>query len=157
MAPEQALGQEPDSRSDLFAVGIIFFELLTGNLPFPIDTPDALLKRTREKAKAVHEINPEVPRSLSKIVERCLEPLRDFRYQTATEVLTHLDAWLVPTWRKAGKWIAAAAAVLLLAGTQNVVHATRKTPTQPHPQCGLMGHLNNKNSAPASVGASEDT
>lgn len=144
MAPEQALGHEADARSDLFAVGIIFFELLTGNLPFPIDTPDALLKRTREKAKAVHEINPEVPRSLSKIVERCLEPLRDFRYQTATEVLTHLDAWLVPTWRKAGKWIAAAAAVLLLAGTQIVVQRfTHKTTAQHAPVSVLVADFKN--------------
>ena len=144
MAPEQALGHEADARSDLFAVGIIFFELLTGNLPFPIDTPDALLKRTREKAKAVHEINPEVPRSLSKIVERCLEPLRDFRYQTATEVLTHLDAWLVPTWRKAGKWIAAAAVVLLLAGTQIVVQRfTHKTTAQHAPVSVLVADFKN--------------
>src|SRR3979490_1540436 len=48
MAPEQALGQEADARSDIFAVGIIFFELLTGKLPFQVDAPGGLLKRTRE-------------------------------------------------------------------------------------------------------------
>jgi tetratricopeptide (TPR) repeat protein len=143
MAPEQALGQEADARSDIFAVGIIFFELLTGTLPFKVDTPDVLLKRTREKAKAVHEIDPNVPRSLSKIVERCLEPLRDFRYQTATEVLTHLDAWLAPAWRKAGKWIAAAAAVLLLVATQIVVQRTHKTPTQHAPVSVLVADFKN--------------
>ncbi len=143
MAPEQALGQEADARSDIFAVGIIFFELLTGKLPFQVDAPDALLKRTREKAKAVHEIDPKVPRSLSKIVERCLEPLRDFRYQTVTEVLAHLDAWLAPVWRKAGKWIAAAAAVLLLVGTQIVVQRTHKTPTQHAPVSVLVADFKN--------------
>ncbi len=143
MAPEQALGQETDARSDIFALGIIFFELLTGQMPFQADTHDVLLKRTREKAKAVHEIDPKVPRSLSKIVERCLEPLRDFRYQTATEVLTHLDAWLAPAWRKAGKWIAAAAAVLLLVGTQIVVQRTHKTPTQHAPVSVLVADFRN--------------
>jgi eukaryotic-like serine/threonine-protein kinase len=144
MAPEQALGQEADARSDIFAVGIIFFELLTGKLPFQADTRDVLLKRTREKAKAVHEIDPRVPRSLSRIVERCLEPLRDFRYQTATEVLTHLDAWLAPAWRKAAKWVAAAAAVLLLTGTQIVVQRfTPKTAAQHAPVSVLVADFKN--------------
>jgi eukaryotic-like serine/threonine-protein kinase len=144
MAPEQALGQEADARSDIFALGIIFFELLTGKLPFPVDTADALLRRTKEKAKPVQEIDPKVPRSLSKIVERCLEPQLDLRYQTATQVLTHLDAWLAPAWRKAAKWIAAAAAVLLLAGTQIVVQRfTHKTPTQHAPVSVLVADFKN--------------
>jgi Flp pilus assembly protein TadD len=155
MAPEQALGQETDARSDIFAVGIIFFELLTGQMPFQADTHDILLKRTREKAKAVHEIDPKVPRSLSKIVERCLEPLRDFRYQTATEVLKHLDAWLAPAWRKAGKWIAAAAAVLLLAGTQIVVQRTHKTPTQHAPVSVLVADFKNDTGDPVFDGTLE--
>src|ERR1700676_4657528 len=121
MAPKQALGQETDASSDVFAVGIMFFELLTGQLPFKANTPEMLLQRTREKAKAVHDIDPKVPRTLSKIVERCLEPQRALRYKSATEVLTHLDAWMAPTWRKVGKWVAAAAAVVVLGGTQSLV------------------------------------
>src|SRR5467141_942864 len=155
MAPEQALGQEADARSDIFAVGIIFFELLTGKLPFQVDAPDALLKRTREKAKAVHEIDPKVPRSLSKIVERCLEPLRDFRYQTATEVLAHLDAWLAPAWRKAAKWVAASAAVLLLVATQIVVQRTHKTPIQHAPVSVLVADFTNHTGDPAFNGTLE--
>jgi len=85
MAPEQALGQEADARSDIFAVGIIFFELLTGTLPFKVDTRDVLIKTYPGKAKAVHEIDPKVPRSLGKIGRTMPEPLRDFRYQTATK------------------------------------------------------------------------
>jgi serine/threonine protein kinase/tetratricopeptide (TPR) repeat protein len=131
MAPEQALGQETDARSDVFAVGIIFFELLTGQLPFKVNSPEMLLQRTREKAKSVHEIDPKVPRSVSKIVERCLEPQRDLRYQSATQVLDHLDAWMAPPWRKAMKWSAAAAAVLLLVGTQILVQRHKTVPQHP--------------------------
>jgi len=156
MAPEQALGQEADARADIFALGIIFFEMLTGKLPFEADTRDVLLKRTREKAKAVHEIDPQVPRSLSKIVERCLEPLRDFRYQTATEVLTDLDAWLAPAWRKAAKWIAAAAAVLLLVGTQIVVQRfTHKTAVQHAPVSVLVADFKNDTADPVFDGTLE--
>src|SRR5260370_42323909 len=100
MATEQALGQETDARSDIFALGIIFFELLTGKLPFQADTHDVLLKRTREKAKAVHEIEPKVPRSLSKIVEQCLEPLPEFRNRTAADSRTHLEPSLAPVSRR---------------------------------------------------------
>lgn len=155
MAPEQALGQEADSRSDIFAVGIIFFELLTGTLPFPVDTPDVLLKRTRQKAKPVHEIDPKIPRSLSKIVERCLEPQRDLRYQTTTELLTHLDAWLAPAWRKAGKWVAAAAAVLLLAGIQIAVQRAHKTPIQHPPVSMLVADFKNDTGDPVFDGTLE--
>ena len=155
MAPEQALGQETDASSDVFAVGIIFFELLTGQLPFQVNSPEMLLKRTREKAKAVHEIDPKVPRSLSRIVERCLEPLRDFRYQTATEVLTHLDAWLAPAWRKAAKWVAAAAAVLLLVATQIIVQRTHKTPIQHAPVSVLVADFTNHTGNPVFDGTLE--
>ena len=155
MSPEQVLGQEADARSDLFAVGIIFFELLTGTLPSPFDTPDALLKRTREKAKPVHEIDPKIPRRLSKIVERCLEPQRDLRYQTTTELLTHLDAWLAPAWRKAAKWVAAAAAVLLLAGIQIAVQRTHKTPIQHPPVSMLVADFKNDTGDPVFDGTLE--
>jgi len=155
MAPEQALGQETDASSDVFAVGIIFFELLTGQLPFQVNSPEMLLKRTREKAKAVHEIDPKVPRSLSRIVERCLEPLREFRYQTATEVLTHLDAWLAPAWRKAAKWVAAAAAVLLLVATQIIVQRTHKTPIQHAPVSVLVADFTNHTGNPVFDGTLE--
>jgi tetratricopeptide (TPR) repeat protein len=155
MAPEQALGQEADARSDIFALGIIFFELLTGKLPFPVDNPDALLIRTREKAKPVHDIDPKVPRSLSKIVERCLEPKLDLRYQTATQVLTDLDAWLAPAWRKAAKWVAAAAAVLLLVATQIVTQRAHKTPIQHPPVSVLVADFKNDTADPVFDGTLE--
>ena len=155
MAPEQALGQEADVRSDIFALGIIFFELLTGKLPFAVDAPDGLLKRTREKAKAVHEVAPQVPRRLSKIVERCLEPKLDLRYQTATQVLTHLDAYLAPAWRKAAKWVAAAAAVLLLVATQIVTQRAHKSPIQHPPVSVLVADFKNDTGDPVFDGTLE--
>ena len=94
MSPEQALGHELDQRSDLFAVGLIFYELLTGKVPYKADTGLAsLMKRTQERAIPASEVDSAVPKALSRIVSRCLERDPAMRYQHATEILQHLQAW----------------------------------------------------------------
>src|SRR3954463_6523325 len=85
MSPEQALGGELDQRSDLFAVGLIFYELLTGKVPYKADTAIAsLMKRTHERAVPASEVDATVPLSLSAIVSRCLERDPKDRYPSAT-------------------------------------------------------------------------
>ena len=94
MSPEQALGGELDQRSDLFTVGLIFYELLTGKVPYKADTALAsLMKRTQERAVPASQIDNTVPKALSKIVSRCLERDPSTRYQHATEILNQLQAW----------------------------------------------------------------
>src|SRR5581483_8766861 len=94
MSPEQAMGEELDQRSDLFAVGLIFYELLTGKAPFKADTGIAtLVKRTKERAIPPSEIDHSVPKSLSQMVSACLERDRKHRYQSASELLRQLDTW----------------------------------------------------------------
>ena len=91
MSPEQARADKADARSDLFTLGIIFYELLTGKLPFQADTLMAtLLKRTREKATPPREIDPGVPQALSDIVMKCLETNPDRRYQSVGALLQDL-------------------------------------------------------------------
>jgi len=98
MSPEQAKGKPVDERSDLFSLGIIFYEILTGETPFKTDTMWAsLLKRTQEPATAVTSIAPEVPQELSDIVAKCLAIDPAERYQNATEVALALDLWLGDT------------------------------------------------------------
>src|SRR6202041_4149719 len=64
MSPEQALGTTLDQRSDIFSVGLIFYELLTGKAPYEADTAIAsLMKRTREEARSATDADASVPRS----------------------------------------------------------------------------------------------
>ncbi|MFZ0798874.1 MAG: tetratricopeptide repeat protein [Terriglobales bacterium] len=94
MSPEQALGSTLDQRSDIFSVGLIFFELLTGRAPYEADTAIAsLMKRTREEAQSASDVDASVPRSLSAIVSRCLEREPANRYHSAVELLQQLTTW----------------------------------------------------------------
>lgn len=95
MSPEQALAQNVDQRSDLFSVGLIFYELLTGATPFRADSALAsLIKRTQERVAPITEVDATIPVALSQIVGRCLERDLSLRYQSATEVIADLELWL---------------------------------------------------------------
>jgi tetratricopeptide (TPR) repeat protein/predicted Ser/Thr protein kinase len=94
MSPEQAKGEELDARSDIFTLGIIFYELLTGNSPYKAQTAlESLYKRTTEPARPPIEVAPQIPKPLSDIAVRCLEIDRNKRYANATEILNDLEAW----------------------------------------------------------------
>ena len=94
MSPEQALGSELDARSDLFTMGLICYELLTGKMPFHADSAIAsLLKRTKERAAPMTDIDRDIPGVLSNIISKCLERDPALRYQSAQEALDDLHAW----------------------------------------------------------------
>ena len=94
MSPEQALAQELDQRSDIFSLGVIFYELLSGAIPFRADSALAsLIKRTQERVVPVSDLDATIPAPISAIVSRCLERDVEVRYQSATELLADLDAW----------------------------------------------------------------
>jgi len=94
MSPEQAMGAELDQRSDLYTVGLIFYELLTGKVPFKAESALAsLMKRTQEQAPPVSQVDSSVPKALSIIVSRCLERTPQDRYASVTELLQQLEAW----------------------------------------------------------------
>ena len=91
MSPEQAKGIKVDARSDLFSLGIIFYEMLTGIRPYKADTALAtLLKRIQERPQPPAEIDPTIPQPISDVVRKCLEIDRDQRYSTAREILEDL-------------------------------------------------------------------
>jgi tetratricopeptide (TPR) repeat protein len=94
MSPEQVMGEHVDARSDLFTLGIIFYQLLLGQLPYKADTMQgAMFKRTREKPKPPAEVDPAVPALLSDITAKCMQMDPAQRYQTALEIQRDIDAW----------------------------------------------------------------
>jgi tetratricopeptide (TPR) repeat protein/predicted Ser/Thr protein kinase len=94
MSPEQALAKDLDQRSDLFALGLILYEMLTGKQPFVADSALAsLIKRTQERAVPVSDVDNQIPGALSGIVSKCLERDLDQRYQSASAILADLNTW----------------------------------------------------------------
>jgi len=91
MSPEQVDGKEADQRSDIYSLGIILFEMLTGHLPFEGDTPlSVAVKQKSERPPDPRSINAQIPDELGRIILKCLEKPKENRYQSADEVLTAL-------------------------------------------------------------------
>ncbi|MGB8323890.1 MAG: tetratricopeptide repeat protein [Candidatus Acidiferrum sp.] len=94
MSPEQVMGEKVDARSDLFTLGVIFFQLLVGQLPYKADTiQGAMFKRTKEASQAPQAVNPTVPSLLSDIAVKCLQLDTKLRYQSASEVQQDIESW----------------------------------------------------------------
>ncbi|MGB2960294.1 MAG: serine/threonine-protein kinase, partial [Bacteroidota bacterium] len=92
MSPEQAQGEEVDARSDLFSLGAVAYELLSGQRPFKGEHEPALLYSiVNQPARPMREVKPEVPEGLEKIVGKLLEKSQDHRYQGAAEVVAELE------------------------------------------------------------------
>jgi TolB-like protein/predicted Ser/Thr protein kinase len=94
MSPEQVKGEAVDARSDLFALGIILYQLLTGELPYKGNTPmAAMYTRTQKRAAPVRDLKPDLPGFLGDVVGRCLEIPVHKRYQSAREILQDVAVW----------------------------------------------------------------
>jgi serine/threonine-protein kinase len=91
MSPEQVSGKKVDGRSDIFSLGIILFELLTGQKPFKAGDMTALMNQiTNEKHPSSRDINSRVPTVVQKIIDKALEKDQEKRYQEAGKMAEHL-------------------------------------------------------------------
>ena len=91
MSPEQWLGQEMDGRSDLFSLGVVFFQLLTGTLPFPAQQMASLLRQVVRKPPIdLLSLRPTLPPCLAAVIEKMLQKNPELRYQSGREMTKEL-------------------------------------------------------------------
>ena len=92
IAPEQARGEKTDGKTDIYSVGVMMYEMLTGTLPFDGDSAVTVaLMQLQAKAKRPREINPDIPEGLEEITMKAMQKDPEDRYHSAVEMLSDIE------------------------------------------------------------------
>jgi serine/threonine-protein kinase len=92
ISPEQAKGELTDERADIYSVGVVLYEMLTGKVPFEADSAVSVaLMQLQNDPKRLRELNPDIPVGLEQICSHAMQKNSEERYQTATEMLLDVE------------------------------------------------------------------
>ncbi len=177
MAPEQVQGGKIDHRADLYALGLIIYEMVTGDVPFHADTTLQLMyKRVHEAPKSPKTINPDLPDWIVRVIMKCIERDPELRYQRAGEILHDLETGTAPKshygtvrialpsggfeirrlWLAVAAIIVAAAAVIAVPGVRHRIFGGAAESSGPHkPVSILVGDFTNHTGDPVLDGTVE--
>ena len=126
MSPEQVTGQTVDTRSDIFSLGAVLYEMTTGRMPFPgTDMTSVACRVQLQRPIPVEQINPEARSGLNRIIDKALEKDRRSRYQRAAELQADLQK-LHGHFERRGKWWRASLIPLALVALFGVVLAASR-------------------------------
>lgn len=106
LAPETTRGEPASNQIDIYALGIVFYELLSGSVPFKGENPVQIaMKHLREDVPGIRDFNPTLPQSIENIIIKATVKNRKLRYQTAQEMLNDLKCCLLPEYADVEKLI----------------------------------------------------
>lgn len=120
IAPEQWLGEKVDNRADIYTLGIILYEMITGSQPFIADSDIGYFQKHLKEKPALHKTaGLKVPNYFKKIVKKCLEKKREYRYAKVEDLLSDIDAGIfsrgsISNWLRKNRVFKGAAALILV-------------------------------------------